>query len=791
MGKNQRDIVISAVLSIGLIFAAFFWVQMRERPRALDVRVSSVTTNLADHQQRIISSAIEQLSTRVKALAHSDIIVNGLTDKELGPYENLIGQAFPEAKQGKLIRIGTQGIADIHTELNRLRNNIEIDMLRKTIDSGEIVIEAYQDGKSWLISFTQLASPEGALFITFPATHFSGTLRNTAGNDVHDELVQTYKSRSEIVIPAAEHSYPQYVTTRSLPVPGWTLQVYPTEMLVQSLRADDTMLWLVCLICVALIAGSHAIAFIRTIETARATQPATPKAAPASPPSLEEQVARKLAAQKMQPPSQERFDPLFGDGPPLPEISERNANANSHSSSDSPPPAECFRAYDIRGIADTQLSDQNCYAIARAIASEAIARGQRKILLGRDGRLSSPRIRKAVVDGLLQSGVDVIDLGLVATPMLQFASHELNIGNTLMITGSHNPGQYNGMKINIDFKSLGEDDIQALLRRIEAGEFESGNGELSSESIEQRYIDRICSDVVVAQTLKVVIDAGNGATSNIVVPLFEELGCEVIPINCKVDGNFPSHPPDPTIEENLVELCDAVKEYEADIGIAFDGDGDRVAVVSGSGACPRADQLLMILADDMVSRNPGCEILFDIKCTRLLPELILTRGGRPTMWKCGHSFMKRKMQDTGAHLGGEYSGHIFFHERWYGFDDGMYTAARLLETLSLAGSSVDAELASYPTLISTPEIIIPVGEERKFAIVEAFAEQQHFEQTNIIDIDGIRIETPTGWGLIRASNTGPSLSLRFEAETEAALESLRSGFREILQGIDPALADSL
>ena len=291
--------------------------------------------------------------------------------------------------------------------------------------------------------------------------------------------------------------------------------------------------------------------------------------------------------------------------------------------------------------------------------------------------------------------------------------------------------------------------------------------------------------------MKVVIDAGNGATANIVVPLFEELGCEVVPLFCNIDGRFPNRDPDPTIPEHLDALAAAITEHHADIGIAFDGDGDRVAVVSASGRRPRADELLMLLADDMVSRNPGCEVLFDVKCSRLLSQLIVNHGGRPTMWKCGHSHMKRKMADSDALLGGEFSGHIFFKERWYGFDDGMYAAARLLEALTLSGTTLDDELASYPSLHSSPEILIAVDDERKFSLVQSFAHHAHFGDAQLIELDGLRYEFRNGWGLLRASNTGPAISLRFEADSEAALAGIRESFAQTLAKIDPALADSL
>lgn len=790
---HQRDILISALACIGIVFGAFYWIQHVEEPRALNQRIDTVTSNIADHQRGIVRDVIDQLGDRVNKQTSNPELLTALEQGNISDdslFAQSLRRAFPEALDTKIIYIGKQGIADERSETQRLRNNIEIDMLRKSIEKKGLVIEAYKHDKQWLISFVGTANKHGAVYVTFNAQYFERMLKSLAGNAVSIELIQTYKTRRDSVIKPSAISYPEAMQSRPLPVPGWTLQVYPQDITVQSLSSDSTLLWLICVLCVALIAASHAIFFVRSYQI-----PVAPKASPKAPtpkppetPSLEQALAKKLASSRQGNLAKRDNFPAPGSAPPLPELNDPEPKSSNKAPSLA---VNCFRAYDIRGVADTDLNDNTCFAIGRAVGSEALSRGQTKLLLGRDGRLSSPRIHDALIKGLLSTGIDVTDLGLLATPMLHYACQDLNIGNAIMITGSHNPGHYNGMKISLEFKSLSSRDIQALRHRIDAQEFETGNGRLDSDSIEQRYIDRVISDVVIAQTLKVVIDAGNGATSNIAPALFEELGCEVIPLFCEIDGDFPNHAPDPTVEDNLSALKAAVAEHSADIGIAFDGDGDRVAVVTAQGRSPAADQLLMVLATDMVARNPSAEILFDIKCSRLLSELIVDAGGRPTMWKCGHSFMKQKMADTGALLGGEFSGHIFYKERWYGFDDGMYTAARLLEILTLSGRTMDEALDSQRNLISSPEILIPVADERKFALVETFAENQNFSDATLINIDGLRVEFRQGWGLIRASNTGPAITMRFEAESEASLARIQNDFKDLLLRIDPTLADSL
>jgi phosphomannomutase/phosphoglucomutase len=797
--SNQRDILISALVCIGMVFGAFYWIQYFEEPRALKQRIDTVTSNIADHQRGIVRDALTQLGERVTEQTTNAELTTALSQGNISA-DNLFAQrlkrAFPDALDTKIIYIGKQGIADERSDTLRLRNNIEIDMLRKSIENNTLIIEAYQYDRQWLISFVKTAGKHGAVYVTFTAQHFEKMLNSLAGNAVSIELIQTYKTRRDVIIKPSIISYPDAMQSRSLLLPEWTLQVYPQEITVQSLSSDSTLPWLICVLCVALIAGSHAIFFVRSYQIpsaanrAKTTTKNTTIAQAEATPSPGQALAKKLTKNRQSSLSNRDHFPAPDSARPPVELSTSKATGNKNHNA-SRIAANCFRAYDIRGIADTELNDNTCFAIGRAIGSEALDRGQSKLLLGRDGRLSSPRIHQTLIKGLLSTGIDVTDIGIIATPMLHFACQELNIGNAIMITGSHNPRHYNGMKISLEFTTLSAKDIQAIKYRIEAQEFASGRGTLDTDNIEQRYIDRITADVVIAQTLKVIIDAGNGATSNIAPTLFEELGCEVIPLFCEHDGNFPNHAPDPTIESNLSALKAAVAEHQADIGIAFDGDGDRLAIVTARGRCPAADQLLMVLASDMVARNPGAEILFDVKCSRLLSELISDAGGRPTMWKCGHSYMKQKMADTGALLGGEFSGHIFYKERWYGFDDGMYTAARLLEILTLSGTTMDDALDSQRKLVSSSEILIPVADERKFALVETFAENQNFTDAARINIDGLRIEFRHGWGLIRASNTGPAISMRFEADSEASLARIQNDFKDLLLKIDPALVDSL
>lgn len=446
-----------------------------------------------------------------------------------------------------------------------------------------------------------------------------------------------------------------------------------------------------------------------------------------------------------------------------------------------------FRAYDIRGVVGETLDAEVVREIGRAIGSEAQNRQVTDICIGYDGRHSSPELADALSRGILSTGCNVINVGAVPTPVLYFAAHELGTGSGVMVTGSHNPANYNGLKMVLAGETLADEAIQKLLVRIQTGDVAAGEGQYSEQDVRRAYLDRIVGDIAVAAPLKVVLDAGNGIAGELAPILVEELGCEVVPLFCEVDGDFPNHHPDPGKPENLAALIAKVESEKADIGLAFDGDGDRLGVVTNTGKIIWPDRLLMLFARDVVSRNPGSDIIYDVKCSRRLAGVINEAGGRPIMWKTGHSLMKAKMKETGALLAGEMSGHVFFKERWYGFDDGLYSAARLLEILGVEDRDSEDVFAEFPEDISTPELNIPVTDDNKFGLVEKLAAEGDFGAGNVSTIDGIRVDYQDGWGLCRASNTTPVLVLRFEAETEDALERIKGVFRDQLQRVAPEI----
>ncbi len=444
-------------------------------------------------------------------------------------------------------------------------------------------------------------------------------------------------------------------------------------------------------------------------------------------------------------------------------------------------PAEIFRAYDIRGVVGRSLTPAIARAVGRVLGRPGLA-----VALGRDGRLSGPELSAALAEGLLAAGADVIELGMVPTPLAYFAAHHLGCGSAVMLTGSHNPPEYNGIKMLIEGTTLAGEAIQELRRRIEADDFASGAGRRAQADLAEAYLERIAGDVKLARGFRIAVDCGNGVAGMLAPRLYRRLGCEVEELFCDVDGTFPNHHPDPSRPENLTDLAALLARGETELGLAFDGDGDRLGVMTRDGEVIYADRQLMLYAKDVLGRNPGAEIIYDVKCTRLLAPWIERHGGRPLVWKTGHSFIKAKLKETGAPLAGEMSGHIFFKERWYGFDDALYCGARLLEILSREADP-NATLKALPNAPSTPELQWKLAEGEPHFLIERLQREGRFPGAErVITIDGVRAEYADGFGLARASNTSPVIVLRFEGETREALARIEQEFRAALAPLKAA-----
>ena len=452
------------------------------------------------------------------------------------------------------------------------------------------------------------------------------------------------------------------------------------------------------------------------------------------------------------------------------------------------PHPEIFKAYDIRGIVGKSLTADIVEQIGRAIGTEALAAGDRAVVVGRDGRLSGPTIAGALMEGICATGCDAVDIGMVPTPLTYFATQALDIGSAVSVTGSHNPPDYNGLKVMIGTHTLAAERIQDLRKRIEDREFSVGTGQRHTEDVVPEYMRRVVADVRLKRPLRVVTDCGNGVAGMAAPQLMRDIGCEVVELFSEVDGTFPNHHPDPSVADNLAPLIKAVHREEADLGVAFDGDGDRLGVVTDTGQVIWPDRQMILFAQDILSRNPGVKIIYDVKCTRLLPAAIKHAGGDALMWKTGHSFIKAKLRETGGAFAGEMSGHLFFKERWYGFDDALYAAARLCEVLSNDSRLPSAVFAEIPDTVNTPELRIEMQEGEHHALVGELVAEGDFSGGQICNIDGVRVDFEDGFGLARASNTTPTVILRFEADTEAALRRIQNLYREQILALRPGLA---
>jgi phosphomannomutase/phosphoglucomutase len=450
-------------------------------------------------------------------------------------------------------------------------------------------------------------------------------------------------------------------------------------------------------------------------------------------------------------------------------------------------PPEIFKAYDIRGIVGQTLTTTIVERIGHAIGSEAQARQQARVVVGRDGRISGPDLIAALSRGLAAAGCDVIDIGMVPTPVLYFATHHLGTHTGVAVTGSHNPPDYNGLKMMIAGDTLSGEAIQKLRERIERNDLTHGAGNITQADVRGAYLDRITGDVTIGRKLKIAIDCGNGVAGELAPQLYRRLGCEVTELFCQVDGTFPNHHPDPAKPENLKDLIVEVTRGGYDVGLAFDGDGDRCGVISPDGSIIWPDRQMILYARDVLSRHPGGEIIYDVKCSRTLDAEIRKAGGKATMWKTGHSFIKAKLKESGALLAGEMSGHTFFKERWYGFDDGLYTGARLLELLSRDARKPADIFSALPNSQNTPELNIKFSEGEHFRTMEALQKAASFPDAKVTTIDGLRVDFPDGFGLVRASNTTPVLVLRFEGDNPEAIQRIQERFRKLINQVHPGI----
>ena len=796
-------------------------------------RQAELAQALGSNQAAAVQQALKQMQADslaaarnpelLQALQSGDSLQIGEAERRLGYWDGVIDA-----------HLNRRGEAVQNTSRAAPMNFAGLDMLRRAESGQQPAVEAYRVGQRWLaysavaLRVSESQPAQGTLLLAFDLQRLLAALPTLPAEYGQVQLVQQFANTPEQVLLQRGQPGEGAAQTFATGNPYWKISFIPGPGLAQG-SLPPTMLGLALLLALGgaliglilvqgalqrringdvqqlgqmlkeLSAGKNVKAFSLSVPALDTLAQSLARLPRRSSPEGSSTATKGTAAAPATPPVSkpaELVDPLFQDTDILDiDILDEDQDllgleqSPAMSTSQSAPklPADIFRAYDIRGVVGDSLTAEYAYWIGRAIGSQSLAQGEPKVIVGRDGRLSGPELLQQLVQGLLDCGCEVTDIGMVPTPVVYFAANVLEGRSAVMLTGSHNPPDYNGFKIIIAGDTLANEQIQALKTRLDNNDLATGVGSVQQVDVLPRYFKTIRDDIALAKPLKVVVDCGNGVAGVIAPQLIEALGCSVIPLFCEVDGNFPNHHPDPGKPENLVDLIARVKAENADLGLAFDGDGDRVGVVTNTGSIVYPDRLLMLFAKDVVSRNPGADIIFDVKCTRRLTPLISGYGGRPVMWKTGHSLIKKKMKETGALLAGEMSGHIFFKERWYGFDDGIYSAARLLEILSLDKRNAEQVFSAFPSDISTPEINIKVTEQTKFGMIERLQREGQWGEANITSIDGVRVDYPKGWGLIRASNTTPVLVLRFEADTQEELERIQDVFRAQLLKVAPDL----
>ncbi|MEM1402089.1 MAG: phosphomannomutase/phosphoglucomutase [Pseudomonadota bacterium] len=793
-----------AITLIPIVIAAAYLYTIRA-PAQKNELVNLAAKNYAAQQAKVVQHAVFGLRERLQSAAQSPTAMNGILESSssqgLRRIEEGMMAFFPDAMSLRVFPLDELGTTGLDSRNGELRNNIEVDLVRRASNGEEVKPEAYQYEGAWIASIAAMAAHPNlpdrrAVVMASISGESLGALLDQRGEVVGrftlEQRVYGRTTNRDLAIVSrgeASGSVRQIVDIEGT---SWRVIFEPGDELIDTLSSNVRPDYDILLLILGCLIAGFAFTAVRSVrslkaEIRRITEAAEHRTAMEVHIPQLVPLARNLRKLSMRKARADRAPITVA----APKVVSDEASSSPLTGIEGPATqglrSTIFRAYDIRGDAESELDDETVFRIASAIGTLAGEMGEQSLIVGCDGRVSSGRIKAIVERALLQSGRDVIDVGLVPTPLVYFATSTLDSSSGIMITGSHNPADYNGMKVVLKGQTVASGTIEKIRAVAQNGRFSKGTGHAGQRDIISEYLDEVIGDIAIAMPLKVVVDGFNGATGHIAPALLEEIGLEVIAINCEVDGSFPNHAPDTSDERNLAHLSREVVAKGADFGVAYDGDGDRVAVVTSSGRIIRTDVLMMILAQDVVSRNPGADVVFDVKCSRNLSQVITQLGGRPVLWKTGHALMKEKMRETAALLGGEFSGHIFYGERWYGFDDGMYTTCRLAEILSSSEATLDELLSDLPIGISTPEILVPVSDEDKFALMQSFLTHATFPDGKSNELDGLRVDFEDGWGLLRASNTGPALTARFEASSNDALARIQSLFREQLLAVQPDL----
>ncbi|RZA09161.1 MAG: phosphomannomutase/phosphoglucomutase [Moraxellaceae bacterium] len=746
---------------------------------------------------RAVSKYLNDNQQAINQLTQNTALIQALNEKNKDSFSVLSKSFITSFEHGLDFKIFIAGEVDVNPDGPVPIRYAELDLLRRAERGDKAYAEAALINQQWLIHFVAPVTAGkdlpliGTIMLTLEGEQLKKMLRGTDNGLGEKSLEQKFANSPALSVFKFGAGGALPSQSLAIPASNWEIKFTASDALIANAEEAPT-LWVIVIGCC--ISASLFLALILSRFLAKAEIGAEQQLAPTIA-DVSKATTSPLIDTAPSPlfQKQDILDiAVIGEDENilgLHDTRNKKQSVTPVAIDEASVPAHIFRSYDIRGVVGKDLDVALAEKIGQAIGSEALDKGEHSLIVARDGRTHSQDLTTALIKGILRSGCNVVNVGIVPTPVMYFATyHFSDVRSGVIVTASHNPAEYNGFKVVINNNALADEAVTELRLRILTQRLHQGIGEETFREIIPHYIERIFSDVALAGDVSIVIDAGNAVTGLVAPQLFEELGCQVTPLYCDLDGTFPNHDPDPTQEHNLIALIEKVKEVNADIGVAFDGDGDRLVVVTAKGDIIWPDRLLMLFAKDILARHPGADVLFDVKCSRQLNQVISGYGGRPIMWKTGHSPMKAKMVETGALIGGEYSGHIFIKDRWYGFDDGIYAMARLLEIITLRDQSIDDIFSAFPQLIITPEIKVAVPDKIKFDLIKKLTETGDFQQGNVTTIDGIRVDYSKGWGLVRASNTSPALTLRFEAESEEALAIIQQIFKRELLKVDATLS---
>ena len=790
--RSDPVIVGGVILGIASILIAFslLWQQL-----VVDARVQAANLSYGEHI-RIAASRV-------------DNYVDGYQQQlEIIASQPRVSEAFSTLDQLQLSQFeihaaslltDANAIYFLDPELQRHRDSIGFagtHMAQRTLKGNRVLPRAVKTGEHWHILTSHAVSSKrneepaivGAILLSLPMQGLNSTLSTLAQSEGLVELQQRVPDRDPVTLLRVGAGLgPSELSTQALGAeifetsnPLWQISFTPSQSLIQSINQGLPPFWLFFSAAVAAVATAFYLIIVLRVRRKAISLKAF---------NDEAEVGNALSSGKLDIAADLASTTTMLDDHDLLSIPEA-AKTDVRQQPDEPQhssyvvPDVVFRDYDIRGIAGQEITSEFALRLGKALGSIILDNGHSSVYIGRDGRLSSPELATALTSGLASAGCDIINLGEVTTPVVNFAvHHDSQSSCAVMVTASHNPGHYNGFKIIIQRQIISGATLQKL-KPLLAGEGFTPSLEGQNESLDiiPEYVRHIVDQCNIDRTFKIVVDAGNAVAGPIALKLFDSLGCMTFPLFCEVDGSFPNHQPNPADENNLQDLIAKVKAIDADFGLAFDGDGDRLVVISGNGQIIWPDRLMMLFARDILSRNPGADIVFDVKSSKRLKEMVQSHSGRPVMCKTGHSHVRQAVQDNNAPLGGEFSGHIFFNDRWKGFDDGLYAAIRLMEILCAQSpeQTLDELMTGFDASSYSPEILIPVDESEKFSLMQNLTSGCQFKGAQVITLDGLRVEYPNGWGLVRASNTSANLTLRFEADDDDRLEQIKQLFRKEL-----------